>query len=265
MLNTLTELAHRQTILHISGMFPASQGCISPIVPLITHPVNKNEVICYDLRHDPSAMLIMSVDDIIDHLYKPRAMRDESHQHIALKGIHINKSPAVSPANTLTAELAERWQIDWNDIEINKQKLIADETLIPRLQDMYSRVREMPKSDPDSALYSGFISSEDRKLCNQVLTSSPEKLSTWTPEFRSTRLQTLYFRYRARNWPETLEPQEQQKWKQFCQARLIDGEYGCPFNASQFQQRLEELATEDLNERDHKALGELVTWVQGFM
>lgn len=265
MLNTHIELSQRKIILHVSGMFPATQGCISPIVPLIVHPINKNEIICYDLRHDPSAMLTMSVDEIIENLYKPRAERDESHKHIALKGIHINKSPALSPVNTLTNEQAEKWEINWNEIEAHKQQLIADDSLIRRLDEMYSRSRELSKSDADSALYGGFISNEDRKLCNQILTSSPEKLSTWTPEFKSTRLQTLYPRYRARNWPDKLSTEEQQKWKQFCQARLIDGEYDCPLTATQFQQRLEELALEELSEREHKALGELVTWVQSFV
>ena len=265
LLNTNAELAQRKTMLHVSGMFPASQGCISPIVPLLVHPVNKNEIICYDLRHDPSAMLAMSVDEIIENLYKPRAKRDETHQHIALKGIHINKSPAVSPTNTLTPELAERWEIDWQVIEANKQKLASDETIIRRLEEMYARKRELGECDPDSALYGGFISNDDRKLCNQVLSSSPEKLSQWTPEFKSKRLQTLYPRYRARNWPETLSETEQQKWQAFCQARLIDGEFDCPLTAAQFQQRLEELAQEDLSEREQKALNELVSWVQGFL
>ncbi|MCL4111466.1 UNVERIFIED_CONTAM: hypothetical protein GTU68_002250 [Idotea baltica] len=265
MLNTHVELAQRKTMLHISGMFPATQGCLSPIVPLIVHPVNKNEIICYDLRHDPSAMLSMSVDEIIDNLYKPRVERDENHQHIALKGIHINKSPAISPVNTLTPELAERWQIDWDQIEAHKQQLIADDTLIRRLEEMYSRSREHGESDADSALYGGFINNEDRKLCNQVLSSSPEKLSNWTPEFKSSRLQTLYPRYRARNWPETLDEKEQKQWQAFCQARIIDGEYDCPLTAEQFQARLEELAQEELSERDQKSLNKLVEWVQGFV
>lgn len=265
MLNTHVELEQRNTLLHISGMFPATQGCISPIVPLIVHPTNKNEIICYDLRHDPSAMLAMSVDAIIENLYKPRAERDDSHQHIALKGIHINKSPALSPTNTLTDELAESWEIDWQKIEQHKQLLINNKSLIERLKEMYSRKREMPEMDADSALYVGFISNEDRKLCNQVLSTSPETLSSWAPQFSSTRLQTLYTRYRARNWPETLSLEEQQKWKQFCQTRLIDGEYGCSLTTTQFQERLEELALDDLSERDHKVLGELVTWVQGFV
>ncbi len=265
LLNTTIELAQRKTMLHVTGMFPATQGCISPIVPLIVHPVNKNEIICYDLRHDPSAMLAMSADEIIENLYKPRAERDENHQHIALKGVHLNKSPALSPTNTLTDELAAKWEINWQQIEAHKQQLIGDDTLIARLKDMYGRKRDMPEMDADSALYGGFIGNDDRKLCNQVLTTSADTLSSWTPKFKLERLQKLYFRYRARNWPETLDEAEQQKWQSFCQARIIDGEYGCPLTVEQFQARLEELAHEELPEREQKALGKLVEWVQGFV
>jgi exodeoxyribonuclease-1 len=70
LLNTHVELGKRKTMLHVSGMFPAELGCISPIVPLLVHPVNKNEIICYDLRHDPSDLLAMNVDEIVENLYK---------------------------------------------------------------------------------------------------------------------------------------------------------------------------------------------------
>jgi exodeoxyribonuclease-1 len=265
LLNTHVELVERKTLLHISGMFPASQGCLSPIIPLIVHPVNKNEILCYDLRYNPSVMLNMSVDEIIENLYKPKAKRDENHQHIALKGIHINKSPAVAPISTLTDERAKHWGIDWQEIEEHRQKLASDPTIIRRLEELCSRKREASECDADANLYGGFISNEDRKLCNQVLASSPEKLSQWSPDFKSSRLQTLYPRYRARNWPETLTETEQQQWRAFCQARIVDGEYDCPLTAEQFQQRLEELALEELTERDQQALNQLVTWVQGFL
>jgi exodeoxyribonuclease-1 len=265
LLNTHVELVERKTLLHISGMFPASQGCLSPIIPLIVHPVNKNEILCYDLRYNPSVMLNMSVDEIIENLYKPKAKRDENHQHIALKGIHINKSPAVAPISTLTDERAKHWGIDWQEIEEHRQKLASDPTIIRRLEEMCSRKREASECDADANLYGGFISNEDRKLCNQVLASSPEKLSQWSPDFKSSRLQTLYPRYRARNWPETLTETEQQQWRAFCQARIVDGEYDCPLTAEQFQQRLEELALEELTEREQQALNQLVNWVQGFL
>jgi hypothetical protein len=44
----------------------------------------------------------------------------------------------------------------------------------------------------------------------------------------------------------------------------MDGEFDCPLTAQQFQQRLEELAHEDLTEREQKALNQLVAWVEGF-
>ena len=265
LLNTNIELSERKTMLHVSGMFSATQGCISPIVPLMVHPANKNEIICYDLREDPTAMLQMNVDEIAENLYKPRAERDENHQFIGLKGIHINKSPALSPVNTLTVELAERWGINWNVITTNKQKLLADTTLIRRLEEMYHRKREAGECDPDSALYGGFISNADRQLCNQVISSTPEQLAEWTPAFKSTRLQTLYPRYRARNWPELLNQAEQEKWQAFCQARLHDGEYDCPLTVAQFQQRLEQLAQEALTEQEQHVLNDLVAWVEGFL
>ena len=265
LLNTSVELSQRKTMLHISGMFPASQGCLSPIVPLMVHPVNKNEVICYDLRHDPSAMLQMSVDQIAENLYKPRAERDATHQHIALKGVHINKSPALAPVKTLSNKMAERWGINWQECELNKQRLASDETLIRRLEEMYNRKRERGECDADANLYGGFISNQDRKLCNQVLASSPEKLASWTPAFKSTRLQTLYPRYRARNWPETLSETELKQWQAFCRARIIDGEYDSPLTLNQFQNRLEELAHEALSEREQQALEQLVAWVEGFL
>ena len=265
LLNTHVELSERKVMLHVSGMFPAAQGCLSPIIPLLVHPVNKNETLCYDLRHDPSAMLEMSVDEIIENLYKPRSERDENHQHIALKGIHINKSPAVAPVTTLSDERAEHWGVNWQQIETHRQKLVNDPTIIRRLEEICGRKRETGECDADANLYGGFISNEDRKLCNQVLTSSPEKLSQWAPDFKSTRLQTLYPRYRARNWPETLTETEQQQWRAFCQARIVDGEYDCSLTADQFQQRLEELALEDLTEREEQALNQLVSWVQSFL
>lgn len=57
---------------------------------------------------------------------------------------------------------------------------------------------------------------------------------------KSTRVQTLYPKYRARNWLETLDEKEQKQWQAFCQARIIDGEYDCALTAEQFQKRLED-------------------------
>ena len=265
LLNTHIDLPERKIMLHISGMFPASQGCLSPVIPLLVHPVNKNEILCYDLRHDPAAMLEMSIEEIIENLYKPGSERDDSHQHIALKGVHINKSPAIAPIKTLTDERAKQWGIDWKEIEKHRQKLVNDPGIIRKLEEMCSHQRKHDKCDADANLYGGFINNEDRKLCNQILASSPEKLANWKPPFKSKRLQALYPRYRARNWPETLNETEQQQWHAFCQARIIDGEYDCPLTLKQFQQRLDALALDNLTKAEQQNLQQLVSWVEGLL
>ena len=251
-------------VLHVSGMFPAGLGCISPIYPLMQHPSNKNEIICFDLRQDPELLLSLSAEDIAVNLYTPNSERSEDDIRVALKGVHLNKSPALAPKNTLSPEMAEKWQINWDEIETNKNKLIADTTLVARLQEMYQQKREFGASDIDSALYEGFINDSDRKVCNQVVNTSPEALAILNPAFSDNRLETLFPRYRARNWPELLTHEEQMEWRDFCHARIIDGEYGSTLNASDFNNILEEISQRELSEHQQQLMQRLVSWVQNF-
>ena len=259
----LLNLAAQKTVLHISGMIPASLGAISPIVPLIQHPVNSNEIICFDLRQHPEQLLNATVEDIEYSLYTPNAERENDTPRIALKGVHINKCPALAPVNTLTPELAEKWLINWGEVEQNKQLLLTDVTLIDKLKALYSGSRNPGAIDADSALYNGFINNEDRKLCNFVINQSAERLAHENIAFSDPRLQTLLFRYRARNWPETLNEQEQWKWQEFCRARLLEGEFGCDFTASDFQEVMQDIAQRDLSDTQKLSLQSLLDWVQG--
>ncbi len=255
---------HSDTVvLHVSGMFSAELGSIAPIYPLMQHPSNKNEIICFDLRQDPQLLLSLSAEEIAVNLYTPNNERAEDDVRVALKGVHLNKSPALAPIKTLSETMAKKWQINWNEIEAHKQKLVADKTLLPRLQAMYQQKPDFGKMDADSALYSGFINPADRKICNKIINLSPEALSILNPAFSDQRLQTLFPRYRARNWPETLNFDEQREWQEFCHARLIDGEYGSTLRADEFNNVLEEISQRDLSEKQQNLMRELVLWVQG--
>ena len=259
----LLNLHTQKTVLHVSGMIPATMGCLSPIVPLMQHPNNRNEIICFDLRQNPEHLLSASVEEIEYSLYTPSAERDDAVPRIALKGVHINKCPALAPINTLQAELAEKWQINWTEVEMHKQLLLSDTTLVDKLHTLYSNPREQEPADADAALYNGFINPADRQLCNFVINQSAERLANESVAFSDARLQTLLFRYRARNWPETLNQQEQWKWQEFCRARLIDGEFGCEFTAQDFQEAMQDVAQRDLSDEQKLALQRLLDWVQG--
>ncbi len=250
-------------LLHVSGMFPAEQGCLAPIYPLMVHPANANEIICFNLRFSPENLLALGADEIRQKLYTRTMDLAEGEQRLPLKGVHLNKSPALAPVSTLTEAQAEKWQIDWQQINANRDVLLSDPGLIDRLKTVYSAEREYELSDPDSALYEGFISQPDRLVCNQLLAACPENLAEW-PEnsFQDKRLNTLLFRYRARNFPETLNDDETQQWQQFCHSRVIDGEYGAGLTLEQFQQHLLTLVQSELGEREQNLLDQLSRWIQ---
>lgn len=259
----LINLNNPEIVLHISGMFPAEQGCLAPVVPLLVNPHNSNEIICYNLRVDPADFLRLDAEEIREKLYTPGLDLAEGERRIPLKGVHLNKSPALAPLSTLTDQMAKKWQVDLDMVKAHYNALLADSALSRRLQKVYQQAREFDASDADSALYDGFISNEDRQLCNQLLEASPQQLAGWSAHsFQDPRLNTLLFRYRARNFPDSLNDSEAKRWSAFCRARLLDGEFGAGLTLAQFQEALLTLAQQHGGEREQRLLDSLSRWVQ---
>jgi exodeoxyribonuclease-1 len=158
---------------------------------------------------------------------------------------------------------AEKWQIDWNEIRAHRDLLMSDPNLIKRLTRVYSKTKDQLRGDADGALYEGFINQQDRLICNQVLSSTPSELANWSEDcFQDKRLQTLLFRYRARNFPQSLTVDESLLWQRFCQSRLLDGDDAGGLTAEQFQQQLLTLAQREQGDREQALLNKLSLWAQ---
>ena len=95
---------------------------------------------------------------------------------------------------------------------------------------------------PEQQLYDGFLGDRDRRLCEQVRTAEPEQLARDEWPFDDERLPELLFRYRARNFANTLTVEEQQRWYTFCQQRLSRAESGAPNTLQSFTKSLVELS-----------------------
>jgi exodeoxyribonuclease-1 len=257
----LLNLKDREIVLHVSGMYPAAKGCIAPVLPLLQHPRNKSEIIVYDLRQSPQMLLAMTPAEMTVNLYARSEEMPEGFERLALKGVHCNKSPVLAPVNTLSPEMAQKWQINWQQAEQHRQQILADATLTQRLNALYQQRLDMPLPDADAALYEGLIADADRRLCNELLQKSPEQLAAWEPPFADERLRTLYFRYRARNWPESLDAKEQEQWRHFCEARLLEGQFGNELTFAKYRQILEELVSGGTAEQQPELFKRLVEWV----
>ena len=212
--------------LHVSGMFPAERGCLGVMWPLASHPTNKNELIAWDLAHDPSELRDLDVDTLRLRLFTRTADLPEGVTRLPVKGIHLNKSPmVVGNLRTLSDAMASRWRIDL-ETAMRHAAIARD---LPDMSAIWPQVYARPKEgtpDVDEDLYGGFVGNADRRRLNQLRGLSAEALARDRTGFDDARLGEILFRYRARNWPESLSTEEAERWEAHRAARLLEGEGG---------------------------------------
>jgi exodeoxyribonuclease-1 len=246
--------------LHISGMFPAERGCLAIMWPLAMHPTNKNELIAWDLSHPPGELARMNADEIRLRMFTRAADLPEGVARLPVKTVHLNKSPMVmSNLRTLSPAMAAHWQIDVE--QAMRHAAVARD--LPDMSAIWPAVFERPAQpapDVDEDLYSGFISQGDRHRLNQLRGLSPDKLASTRNSFDDRRLDELVFRYRARNFPASLTPEEQVLWEEHRAARLFDGAGG----ARTVEQLFEEVdqLSESADERGQEVLGALYDYAE---
>lgn len=211
--------------------------------------------VVYDLRFDPTEFASLSEDELCTRLYSKTAVLEARHQsRLPIKTLHPNRCPAVAPLGTLDSAAAERIGLPVATALANLKKL-RESGLVPKLLAASGRKREFnPRSDVDGALYDGFIGDTDKRLMAEIVKTPPERLVALTPEFRDKRLPELFWRYRARNYPESLTPDERSRWDAQRAARLQNA---LPEFTEQFQDVLVAATPEQAS-----ALEDLRLWIE---
>jgi exodeoxyribonuclease-1 len=263
----MLNLAHPRPVLHVSSMYPSELGCIAPVMPLAAHPGNKNEIIVYDLRSNPGPFLSLDAREIRERLFTRQQDLPDGCERIPVKTVHINKSPVIVPVNTLDSEAAEKWQIDLQDAQQNLSQLLAVPQFAQNIRTAFGDREFATITDPDFMLYSGgFFSNDDRARIEMVRTTPVEMLHTVSPVFDDSRLSEMLLRYRARNYPQTLNEEEQQYWREFRKQRLL-GESGVMgLSVSEFRQVLsEKRQQESLTERELELLKDLESYASNLL
>jgi exodeoxyribonuclease-1 len=251
----------RQPFLHVSGMFPAERGCIGLVWPLGTHPTNKNEIIVWDCAYDPSELYGLDADTVRMRMFTRSSELPEGVTRLPIKSVHLNKSPMlVSNLKTLSPAMAERWGIDVEQAKRHAQTAAAGPDLGALWAQVYHRPGAAEAMDVDEDLYGGFVGKEDRRLLDAMRKESPAKLALMTPPFDDARLGELVFRYRARNFPQTLSEQEAEHWEAHRAARLFDGAAGAR-TVEQLFGEIDQLS-ETADERGEEILGALYDYAE---
>ncbi|MGD8842685.1 MAG: exodeoxyribonuclease I [Gammaproteobacteria bacterium] len=239
------DLKEMTPILHTSGMYGSDHGNTRLVVPVAAHPTNRNSVIVFDLAQDPALLLDLGAKTLRERLYTSNEDLPEGTERPALKQLLINKCPVIAPTSTLTGDAAKRLRIDLIAGMRNRQTLLhARKTVQQKLAKIFEPREFEPVTDPDLMIYAGrFFDDGDKALMNAIHQTDPQELGTRSWGFTDARLPEMLFRYRARNYPETLDTQEQARWLEHCRARLVDGESG-HFTFAAFRAEIEQLRQE---------------------
>jgi len=187
-----------------------------PVYPVASHPSNKNGIIVFDLRYSPEPLKTLSADEIIERLYTPRDQLPEGVERIPLKTIHINKCPVVAPLSTLDEASAARTEIN-KDKYLKHLNLLKDiPNLKQKLQSVFNHNPFSPETDPDKSLYSGgFFNPDDRNRMNDLRDLTVDELAKADFNFKDERIPEMLFRYRARNYPDSLTTEERERWNAY--------------------------------------------------
>jgi len=217
---SLLDTVGQTPVLHISGMYPAARHCAALVIPLARHPRMDSRVIACDLDADPERLLSLSAEEIADRLYTPVADLPEGEQRVPLKEIHSNKCPVLLPLEHLREADLERLGIDLPACLANAKRLRSAPGLVEKVRRVFAGESHREPADPDAALYDGFVADSDKRLFLRVRSSKPTDLGALETELKDPRYPELLFRYRARNWPETLGNDEHKRWNDYRRRRL---------------------------------------------
>lgn len=259
MLNTLDP----QTLVHSSGRISASRGCTTLVLPLAQVPERRKSIIVFDLMSDPGPLLELDAGDISDRLFTPAADLPDGVERMALKTVALNRCPMLAPMGVLGGVDTARIGLDVQRCEQHARQLLQHlPALRTKLLEVYQPAPPRPAADPDGMLYSGeFFSDHDRRLMERVHDCSPEELGRKSWPFKDPRLPEMLFRYRARNYPESLSEEQWAQWQQQRLARIISPAEEGQLSLAEFQAELAEARQERL---DDPAAGRLLDQVEAW-
>lgn len=211
-LATLIDVPQMKPLVHVSGMFGAARGNTSWVAPLAWHPENRNAVIMVDLAGDMSPLLELDADALRERLYTPKSELGDDVA-VPVKLVHLNKCPVLAQANTLRPEDAERLGIDRQRCLDNLQILRDHPQVREKVLAIFAEAEPfVPSENVDAQIYNGFFSDADRAAMKILLETEPRNLPALDITFADARIEKLLFNYRARNFPGTLDEEEQQRW-----------------------------------------------------
>lgn len=216
----------------------------------------------YDLRHDPSGWLGMSRSELAEVVTTPYTKRSETYQQLPIKKIQFNRAPAVAPLGVLGQE--DGWKklgLSLEVIETHRRMLLEHPDFARVASEVLLDAPEYaPYPEAEGKVYDGFVSDRDKMRSETVRNASRTDMKTFgAPDFDDVRLNEMFVRYKARNYPSMMSAEEREQYESYRTDRLLR-------QAPAFTTRLQALAAKtDLSDHQLYVLEELKLWFESVM
>lgn len=218
----MLDLHRRAPVLHVSSRYTARYCGLALVMPVVEDPRPGKGIVVYDLRFDPEPFLGRSAEELAESLFTPAKDLPEDRPRPPLKTVHLNRAPVLAPVGALDSAAAERLSIDLSAARRHHRTLLDSGDFAGRVRAALelSQGEARPPRDAEDDLYSGFVSAEDRFLSDEIRSAPIKELASFSTRFADLRLREILFRYRARNWPQSLSDEERDRWNEWRRARL---------------------------------------------
>ncbi len=230
----LLDLRNIEMRVHVSGMIPRERSHLALVAAIAQHPLNRNSIIAFDLFHDPEELLALaSVPvtgsvEIAKRLFTKNEDLPAGVTRLPLKNIQLNKAPTLAPVSVIGTEETKRLSLDLEQHERHLTKLRSmTDAQRQEIQQAYNQAAKSENEDVEGSLYSGtFASNGDARLLEKIRRSDARELNEMFAAgsadklFDDNRYAALLSRYKARNFPESLDKTERTEWITHCKRAI---------------------------------------------
>jgi exodeoxyribonuclease-1 len=250
----------KQPFIHISPFYGKENSCLGALFQIMT--IN-NEVLCLNIAYDVSPLILLEGADLANYLFPPKEAGVSSPKNTVK--FRFNQCPIL-------ANIKEYWHI-FSNLQIDTSSFRKNLDLIKnnidllkvKLRPLYFTefAPSIPNLDSDLGIYSSFFSADETNQAKNVrFQIAANKLATFDYSGYSPRLKEMVFKLKARNFPHTLSPSEQNKWTLYSKNRVLDSSIGAELTLDQYYQEVEEIRKTPLSFEDEKVLKEIEEFVR---
>ncbi len=211
--------------LHISSFYGKINHCLAVLITLNNHPTNKNARICLNLSSNIKLILQLPVDELRERLFMTNAeLKTKDIERPGIVILKINQCPILAEIKDVSERMSELG-LDADLLQSNLNLVNQfEKELRTKLGEIFNVPYEENISDTDLMIYSGGFFSQLENFIKQKVHRAAENngLKEFDYSQCSDRLKQMIFKFKARNFPESLNEDEQVLWKKYSLGRITE-------------------------------------------